>query len=157
FNVPFKNFYFNYLDNTNGLYSHSIFSILRDRKTGMLLVGQNAGVLNTIDSSRRIRRYNVDTSSGRNSIFSILPYRNNEVLLGADNGLFTFNTVRQQVSKLKGFENLKDVDVSPSGKVRVATKDQITLLDEYTVNWQEPLITSIVSRDDTSYFLGTNG
>jgi len=157
YNVPFKNFYFNYLDNTNGLYSHSIFSVLRDRKTGMLLVGQNAGVLNTMDSSRRIRRYNVDTSSGRNSIFSILPYHHDEVLLGADNGLFTFNTARQQVSKLKGFENLKDVDVDPSGKVRVATKDKISLLDGYTLNWQEPLITSIVCRDDTSYYLGTNG
>lgn len=156
YNIPFKNFYFNYLDNTNGLYSHSIFSILRDRTTGMLLIGQNAGVLNTIDTSHRIRQHTLDTSSGRNSIFSILPYHNDEILLGADNGLYTFNTRRQQISTLHPVKNLKDVDVSPGGKVRVAAKDQITLLDGYTVNWQEPLITSIVGTD-TSYYLGTNG
>jgi ligand-binding sensor domain-containing protein/two-component sensor histidine kinase len=156
YNIPFKNFYFNYLDNTNGLYSHSIFSILRDRSTGMLLVGQNAGVLNTIDSSHRIRQHTLDTSSGRNSIFSILPYRNDDILLGADNGLYTFNTHRQQISLLHPVKNLKDVDVSPGGKVRVAAKDQITLLDGYTIDWQEPLITSIVGTD-TSFYLGTNG
>lgn len=156
YNIPFKNFYFNYRDNTNGLYSHSIFSILRDRTTGMLLVGQNAGVLNTIDSSHRIRVHTLDTSRGRNSIFSILPYRNDEILLGADNGLFTFNTRSQQISVLQAVKNLKDVDVSPGGKVRIAAKDQVSLLNEYTVNREELLITSIVGTD-TSYYLGTNG
>lgn len=162
YNIPFKNFYFNYLDNTNGLYSHSIFSILRDRKTGMLLVGQNAGVLNTVDlnrtvdANRRIRQYTLDTSSGRNSILSILPYREDDILMGADNGLYLFNTEKQQVSTLRPVKNLKDVDISPSGKIRVAAKDQIILVDGYTVNWQEPLVTSIVGTD-SSYYLGTNG
>lgn len=157
YNIPFKNFYFNYLDNTNGLYSHSIFSILRDRKTGLLLVGQNAGVLNTIDTSRRTpRQYTIDTSSGRNSILSILPYKDDEILIGADNGLYTFNTTRQKISTLRPVKNLKDVDISPSGKVRVAAKDEIALLDGYSVYWQEPLITSIVGTD-SSYYLGTNG
>jgi ligand-binding sensor domain-containing protein/two-component sensor histidine kinase len=162
YNIPFKNFYFNYLDNTNGLYSHSIFSILRDRNTGMLLVGQNAGVLNTIDvnstdAKLRIRHYTLDTSSGRNSIISILPYRNNEILIGADNGLYVFNTGRQQTpTRLRQVTNLKDLDISPSGKVRVAAKDEIIILDDYTVNWPEPLVTSIAGTD-TSYYLGTNG
>jgi ligand-binding sensor domain-containing protein/two-component sensor histidine kinase len=162
YNIPFKNFYFNYLDNTNGLYSHSIFSILRDRKTGMLFVGQNAGVLNTVDlngttdAKRRIRQHTVDTSSGRNSILSILPYKNDDILIGADNGLYTFNTERQKVSLLWPVKNLKDIDISPGDKVRVAAKDMIALLDQYTISWQEPLITSIVGTD-SSYFLGTNG
>ena len=164
YNIPYKNFYFNYLDNTNGLYSHSIFSILRDKKTGMLLVGQNAGVLsagvlNTRDASRRFRQHTLDTtSSGRNSILSILPYREDEILIGADNGLYTFNTTRQKTSPLMPFKNLKDVDISPSGKVRVAAKDQITLMDGYTIPWQEPLplITSIACSSDTAYYLGTS-
>ena len=161
YNIPYKNFYFNYLDNTNGLYSHSIFSILRDKKTGMLLVGQNAGVLsagvlNTKDANRRFRQYTLDTSSGRNSILSILPYKNDEVLIGADNGLYTFNTTRQKTSLLMPLKNLKDVDISATGKVRIAAKDQITLLDGYTISWQEPLITSIACSSDTSYYLGTS-
>ncbi|HEY8919483.1 MAG TPA: histidine kinase [Chitinophaga sp.] len=163
YNIPYKNFYFNYLDNSNGLHSHSIFSILRDKKTGLLLVGQNAGVLsagvlNTRDANRRFRQYTLDTSSGRNSIISILPYRNDEVLIGADNGLYTFNTTRLKTSQLMPLRNLKDVDISASGKVRVAAKDQITLLDGYTIPWQEPqpLITSIACSNDTAYYLGTN-
>jgi ligand-binding sensor domain-containing protein/two-component sensor histidine kinase len=157
YNIPFKNFYFNYLDNTNGLYSHSIFSILRDRHTGMLLVGQSAGVLNTMDTNRHIKQYRLDTSSGRSSILSILPYRDNDILIGADNGLYLFNTGRpQQPTRLRTVKNLKDVDISLSGKVRVATKDEIIILDDYTVNWPEPLVTSIAGTD-TSYYLGTSG
>ena len=157
YNIPYKNFYFNYLDNTNGLYSHSIFSIFLDKKTGMLLIGQNAGVLNTMDANRKIRQHTLDTSSGRNSILSILPYRNDDILIGADNGLYTFNTSTQRVSLLEPMKNLKDVDISPSGKIRAAAKDQIALLGGYSIYWQEPLITSIAcTNSDTAYFLGTN-
>ncbi|HEU4552268.1 MAG TPA: histidine kinase [Chitinophaga sp.] len=161
YNIPYKNFYFNYLDNTNGLYSHSIFSILRDKKTGMLLIGQNAGVLNVMDSSRHMHQHTLDTSSGRNSILSILPYRNDDILLGADNGLYTFNTTRRRVSLLLPLKNLKDVDIAPGGKICVAAKDQIMKVDangntSYVTPWTEPLVTSIASTSDTAYYLGTN-
>jgi ligand-binding sensor domain-containing protein/signal transduction histidine kinase len=153
--IPYKNFYFNYLDNTNGLYSHSIFSIARDPKTGTLLVGQNAGVLNTIDSNNRIRQFNLDTTSGRNSIVRILPYKRNEMLVGADNGLFLFNTVKQKASLLKPIKALKDVDISPGGKIRVVTKDQV-VADTYSIGVEDDLITSITSINDSVYYVGTS-
>ncbi len=156
YNIPYKNFYFNYLDNTNGLYSHSIFSICKDQTTGTLLVGQNAGVLNTIDSSKKIRQFNVDTTSGRNSILSILPYKPNEVLIGADNGLFLFNTALQKAPVLKKrLKTLKDVDISPGGKIRVVTKDQV-ICDDYSIKVEDDLITSITSINDSAYYVGTS-
>jgi len=155
YNIPYKNFYFNYLDNTNGLYSHSIFSICKDPKTGMLLIGQNAGVLNTLDTNNRIRQFNLDTTSGRNSILSIQPYKPNEMLIGADNGLFIFNTLKQKASLLKPVKTLKDVDISPGGKIRVATKDQIVSPD-YSVGVEDDLITSVTSAGDSAYYVGTN-
>ena len=154
YNIPYKNFYFNYLDNTNGLYSHSIFSICKDRKTGILLVGQNAGVLNTIDSNQHIRRFNLDTTSGRNSILSILPYKDNEILIGADNGLFTFNTLQQRVSILRPIKNMKDMDVGPDGRIRAVSKDQV-IGENYSVEVPDVQITSIASVSDSSYYVGT--
>ncbi|ASZ11991.1 histidine kinase [Chitinophaga pendula] len=159
YNIPFKNFYFSYLDNTNGLYSHSIFSIAKDLSTGLLLIGQSAGVLNTMDSEGRIRQYDLDTSSGRNSILSILPYKENELLIGADNGLYVYNTIQQKVRLLQAMRTLKDVSLTPGGKIRVATKDQVWLLDDknsYTIGDLEPLITSIATVDDSTYYVGTN-
>lgn len=156
YNIPYKNFYFSYLDNTNGLYSHSIFSILRDRRSGMLMVGQNAGVLNTIDASGKVRQYNLDTTSGRNSITTLLPYRENEVIIGTDNGIYTFNTARQQISPLRKIKNLKDLDITPSGRIRAASKDQVQVLDESGVEEVEPLVTSIACVGDTAYYLGTS-
>jgi ligand-binding sensor domain-containing protein len=155
YNIPYKNFYFNYLDNTNGLYSHSIFSIGKDPKSRTLLVGQNAGVLNTIDSNNRIRQFNLDTTSGRNSILSILPYKPNKMLIGADNGLFVFNTTRQKVTLLKPVKTLKDVDISPGGKIRVATKDQV-ISDDYSVHVEDDMITSVTCVGDSAYYVGTN-
>ncbi|MCF6407417.1 histidine kinase [Chitinophaga filiformis] len=155
FNIPYKNFYFNYLDNTNGLYSHSIFSIGKDEKTGTLLIGQNAGVLNTMDSNSKFLRFNLDTTSGRNSILSILPYKPNEMLIGSDNGLYTFNTVSQKPLLLRRVKTLKDVDISPGGKIRIATKDQV-ICDNYSTPREEELITSIACINDSAYYVGTN-
>ncbi|HJT74366.1 MAG TPA: histidine kinase, partial [Chitinophaga sp.] len=155
YNIPYKNFYFNYLDNTNGLYSHSIFSVLKDEKSGMLLIGQNAGVLNTMDSSKRIRQFNLDTTSGRNSILSILPYKQNEVLVGADNGLFLFNTAQQRASLIKPVRTLKDVDISSGGRVKIVSKNQV-ITDDYNVAVEDDLLTSIVNTSDSTYYIGSN-
>jgi len=155
YNIPYKDFYFNYLDNTNGLYSHSIFSICKDPKSGTLLVGQNGGMLNTIDSNQVVRQFNLDSTSGRNSILSILPYKDNEVLIGADNGLFVFNTLRQKATLLKPIKTLKDVDVGPNGKIRIVSKDRV-ITDAYTIKAENALITSIASINDTAYYVGTN-
>ncbi|UPK72356.1 two-component regulator propeller domain-containing protein [Chitinophaga filiformis] len=154
--IPYKNFYFNYLDNTNGLFSHSIFSICKDEKTGLLLIGQNAGVLNTIDTNNQFRQFNLDTTSGRNSILSILPYRQNEMLIGTDNGLFSFNTVQQKKTLLKRVNTLKDVDISPNGKIRIAAKNQVICGDDYTISKKEELITSIACINDSAYYVGTD-
>jgi two-component sensor histidine kinase len=155
YNIPYKDFYFNYLDNTNGLYSHSIFSIGKDEKSGILLVGQNGGMLNTLDSNQVMHQFNVDSTSGRNSILSILPYKDNEVLIGADNGLFVFNTLKQKVTLKKAVKTLKDVDIDRNGKIRVVSKDQV-ITDEYTTKVPDVLITSITSINDTAYYVGTN-
>lgn len=156
YNIPRKNFYFSYLDNTNGLYSHSIFSIYKDKRSGMLLVGQNAGILNTINRNGVIRQFTLDTTSGRNSLLTILPYKEPNVLVGTDNGLYMFNTETQRSGLLRAVRLLKDVDVSPSGKIRIATKNQVVVLDDYTINDLDMLVTSIASINDTAYFVGTN-
>jgi ligand-binding sensor domain-containing protein len=156
YNIPYKNFYFNYLDNTNGLYSHSIFSIYKDLKSGTLLVGQNGGMLNTIDSNQVVvRQFNLDSTSGRNSILSILPYKDNEVLIGADNGLFVFNTLRQKATLLKAIKTLKDVDIDTNGKIRVVSKDQV-ITGAHIIPVNNALITSIACINDSAYYVGTN-
>jgi len=156
YNIPYKNFYFSYLDNTNGLYSHSIFSIYKDKKTDMLLVGQNAGILNTISKTGAIRQYTLDTAGGRNSILSILPHKENNLLIGTDNALFQFNTSTQKVTLLKAIKMFKEMDISPSGKIRIAAKNQVITLDDYAINDVEPLVTSVACIDDSSYYVGTS-
>ncbi|MBV7533238.1 histidine kinase [Chitinophaga sp. sic0106] len=154
--IPYKNFYFSYLDNTNGLYSHSIFSIYKDKKTDLLLIGQNAGILNTIDAQGSIRQFTLDTTSGRNSVLQILPEKENSVLIATDNALFQFNTLSQKSKLLKSVKMLKDVDISPSGKIRIAAKNQVIALDDYAISDLDMLVTSIASVDDSTYFVGTN-
>ncbi|WP_429046049.1 histidine kinase [Chitinophaga sp. W3I9] len=156
YNIPYKNFYFSYLDNTNGLYSHSIFSISKDKKSDLLLIGQNAGVLNTMDAENSIRQYTVDTTSGRNSVLSITPYTNDNVLIGTDNGLYKFNTLSRKTTLLKSVRMLKDVDVSPSGKIRIAAKNQVVALDDYAISDLDMLVTSLASINDSAYYVGTN-
>jgi len=156
YNIPYKNFYFSYLDNTNGLYSHSIFSISKDKKSDLLLIGQNAGVLNTMDAENSIRQYTVDTTSGRNSVLSITPYTNDNVLIGTDNGLYKFNTLSRKTTLLKAVRMLKDVDVSPSGKIRIAAKNQVVALDDYAISDLDMLVTSLASINDSAYYVGTN-
>ncbi|CAL1519620.1 histidine kinase [Chitinophaga sp. MM2321] len=156
YNIPYKNFYFSYLDNTNGLYSHSIFSIFKDKKTDLLLIGQNAGILNTIDHAGRIRQFTLDTLSGRNSILTILPYRDRTVLIGTDNGVVQFNTATQKASRLRAVKMLKDIDISPSGKIRIAAKNQVIALDDYVINDLDMLVTSIACINDSAYYVGTN-
>ncbi|MFB6454805.1 histidine kinase [Chitinophaga sp. Hz27] len=154
--IPYKNFYFGYLDNTNGLYSHSIFSIYKDKKNDLLLIGQNAGILNTMNAQGAIRQFTLDTTTGRNSLLSILPYKDNDVLVATDNALFKFNTLTQKPSLLKAVKMLKDVDVSPKGKIRIAAKNQVICLDNYSINDLDMLVTSIACIDDSTYFVGTN-
>ncbi|MEC5143277.1 histidine kinase [Chitinophaga sp. 212800010-3] len=156
YNIPYKNFYFSYLDNTNGLYSHSIFSISKDKKNDLLLIGQNAGILNTMDGSNHIRQYTLDTTSGRNSVLSIQPYKPDNVLIGTDNGLYNFNVSTRKVSLQKAVKMLKDVDISPSGKVRIAAKNQVIALDDYTIGDLDLLVTSIACVNDSVYYVGTN-
>lgn len=155
YNIPYKDFYFTYLDNTNGLYSHSIFSIGKDPKSGILLIGQNGGMLNTLDTNQVMRQFNLDSTSGRNSILTILPYKDNEVLIGADNGLFTFNTLRQKETLLKAIKTLKDVDICPNGKIRVVSKDQV-ITDAHITKVKDALLTSIANINDTAFYVGTN-
>ncbi|RBL91914.1 sensor histidine kinase [Chitinophaga flava] len=156
YNIPYKNFYFSYLDNTNGLYSHSIFSICKDKKNDMLLVGQNAGILNTISGNGTIRQFTIDTASGRNSLLTMVPYKENQVLIGTDNGLALFNTATFKTSQLKAVKMLKDVEVSPSGKIRIAAKNQIIALDDYTIGDLDMMVTSIACVSDSTYFVGTS-
>lgn len=156
YNIPYKNFYFSYLDNTNGLYSHSIFSISKDKKNDLLLIGQNAGILNTMDGENNIRQYTVDTTSGRNSVLSITPYTTDNVLIGTDNGLYKFNTVSRKTALLKAVKMLKDVDVSPGGKIRIAAKNQVVALDDYAISDLDMLVTSLASINDSAYYVGTN-
>ncbi|SKA41879.1 Two component regulator propeller [Chitinophaga eiseniae] len=154
--IPYKNFYFSYLDNTNGLYSHSIFSISKDKKNDLLLIGQNAGILNTMSANSVIRQFTLDTTSGRNSLLAILPYKENEALIGTDNGLLSFNTATQKYSLLKAVKMLKDVDISPAGKIRIAAKNQVIALDDYEIADLDMIVTSIASVNDSLYFVGTN-
>ncbi|MBO9732046.1 MAG: histidine kinase [Chitinophaga sp.] len=157
YNIPYKNFYFSYLDNTNGLYSHSIFSVSKDKKNNLLLIGQSAGVLNTMDGEGHISsQFTVDTSSGRNSLLTILPHKDDHALIGTDNGLYDFNTLTHKTSLLKTIRMLKDVDVSPGGKIRVAAKNQVIALDDYTIGDLDMLVTSIACVNDSEYYVGTN-
>ena len=156
YNIPYKNFYFSYLDNTNGLYSHSIFSISKDPKSRLLLIGQNAGILNTMDATNHIRQFTLDTTSGRNSLLTILPNGNDNVLIGTDNGLYKFNTSTRKSSLLKAVKMLKDVDISPSGKIRIAAKNQVIALDDYAISDLDMLVTSLASINDSAYYVGTN-
>ncbi|MFY0254599.1 histidine kinase [Chitinophaga sp. 30R24] len=156
YNIPSKNFYFSYLDNTNGLVSHSIFSISKDNKNDLLLIGQNAGILNTIDAENNIRAFTLDTSSGRNSVLTILPHGDDNVLVGTDNGLYNFNTVAKRSSLLTAVKMLKDVDIAPSGKIRIAAKNQVIALNDYTIADLDMLVTSIASINDSAYYVGTN-
>ncbi|PUZ22559.1 Two component regulator propeller [Chitinophaga costaii] len=157
YNIPFKNFYFNYLDNTNGLATHSIFSIFKDQASGMLLIGQNAGYLNTLDRNGKISQYGLSGSlGGRNSIISMLPY-GKDVLIGMDNGIYTFNLAKQKPELLRNVSRLKDIDVSPGGKIRVAAEDQlITLDDDIPPVLSAGGITSVACIDDSTYYVGTN-
>ncbi|PSL46485.1 two component regulator with propeller domain [Chitinophaga niastensis] len=156
YNIPYKNFYFSYLDNTNGLYSHSIFSICKDKKSEMLLIGQNAGILNTIDRNNNIKQFTLDTTTGHNSVLTILPSNDNSVLIGTDNGLYRFNTTTQKSLLLKAVKMLKDVDISPAGKIRIAAKNQVIALDDYTIGDLDMLVTSVACINDSAYYVGTN-
>ena len=156
YNIPYKNFYFSYLDNTNGLYSHSIFSISKDKKNNLLLIGQNAGILNTMDAENHIRQYTMDTTSGRNSLLTIQPRSDNNMLIGTDNGLYNFNTATQKATLLKAVRMLKDVDISPTGKIRIAAKNQVIALDDYFIGDLDMLVNSVACINDSAYYVGTN-
>jgi ligand-binding sensor domain-containing protein len=159
YHIPFKHFYFGYLDNTNGLYSHSVYSVFRDQRNGLLYIGENAGMLNLMDRSGRITRHALDSSGGRNSVFDILPLpKDEEVLIGTDNGVYRFAPTYRKPVQLVDMRTVKDMDITPSGKVRVVSRDRLlnglgtVPLDLSSLETQ---VTSISCVNDSSYYLGT--
>ena len=157
--IPHKNFYFSYLDNTNGLYSHSVFSVFKNsRISDLLLVGQNAGILNTIDNRGVSKQFNLDSSGIRNSILSILQYKNNEVVISTDNGVFSFLLDQQKPRLLESIKAVRDIDVSKSGKLRIATYNRVVTVPGgiQDIAPADILITSISSVGDSAYFVGSN-
>jgi hypothetical protein len=52
-------------------------------------------------------------------------------------------------------KNLKDVDISPGGKIRVVSKDEV-ITEGYSVGVEDELITSIACINDSAYYVGTN-
>lgn len=160
YHIPFKHFYFSYLDNTNGLYSHSVYSVFRDKRNSLLYIGENAGMLNLMDMNGRITRYSLDSSGGRNSVFSIraLP-KGQEVLIGTDNGVYRFAPGYRKPVQVVDMRTVKDMGITPSGKVRVVTRNQLlngigtVPLDLSSLETQ---VTSISNINDSAYYLGTS-
>lgn len=158
YHIPFKHFYFGYLDNTNGLYSHSVYSVFRDQRNSMLYIGENAGMLNLMDRNGRISRYALDSSGGRNSVFGILPLpKGEEVLIGTDNGVYRYTPAYRKPVRVVDMRDVKDMDITPSGKVRVVSRDKLlngigtVPLD---LSGLETLLTSISCINDSAYYLG---
>ena len=159
YHIPFKHFYFGYLDNTNGLYSHSVYSVFRDQRNGLLYIGENAGMLNLMDRNGQITRYALDSSGGRNSVFGILPLpENEEVLIGTDNGVYRFAPKYTKPVQVVDMRTVKDMDITPSGKVRVVSRNRLVNgigsvpLD---LSGLETQVTCISCVNDSSYYLGT--
>lgn len=159
YHIPFKHFYFGYLDNTNGLYSHSVYSVYKDARNGMLYIGENGGVMNTMDDDGRISRQNLDSTGGRNSVLGMLPAPK-----GADMYVFTDNRVFQYTPARKAkllltLPDISDMDITPSGKeLRIVSRNRLVNglngrhLD---LSSFETLITSIVCINDSAYYIGT--
>ncbi|WP_346319481.1 histidine kinase [Chitinophaga sp. YIM B06452] len=158
YHIPFKNFYFAYLDNTNGLYSHSVYSVFKDRRNGLLYIGENAGMLNIMDPSGRIQRYPLDSTGGRNSVLSILPLPRGAAVIGTDNAIYEFAPGMRKPRETLRMRGIKDLDVTPSGKVRVVARNKVVNgLDARPLDLSnlETQVSSVACINDTSYYLGT--
>lgn len=156
--IPFKNFYFSYLDNTNGLYSHSIYSVFKDRRNGLLYIGENAGMLNIMDPAGHIRRYPLDSTGGRNSVLSLLPTPKGGIVIGTDNAIYEYAPGMPRPREALRMRSIKDMDVTPSGKVRVVARNKLVNgLDARPMDLSnlETQVSSIACINDTSYYLGT--
>ncbi|WP_343302816.1 histidine kinase [Chitinophaga niabensis] len=159
YHIPFKHFYFGYFDNTNGLYSHSVYSVYKDKRNGLLYIGENAGMLNTMDGDGAISRLTMDSTLGRNSIFGILPLpHGQEVLIGTDNGIYQYAPGYKKPREILNMKAVKDMEMTPSGKLRVVTRSKVLSGLDFKptdLGVLETLITSIACLSDTSYYLGT--
>lgn len=159
YHIPFKHFYFGYLDNTNGLYSHSVYSVFKDHRNGLLYIGENAGMLNIMDNKGAIHRQALDSTLGRNSIFGILPLpQGQEVIIGTDNGIYQYAPGYRKPKQILTMKAVKDMDMTPSGKLRVVSRSKMLSGLEFKptdLAGLETLISSIASISDTSYYLGT--
>lgn len=160
YHIPFKNFYFAYLDNTNGLYSHSIYSVLKDRRNGLLYIGANAGMLNIMDPAGHIQRYALDSTGGRNSVLSVLPTptTKNSVVIATDNAIYEYAPGMRKPREALKLRNIKDLDVSESGTVRVVSRNRVVNgLDgrQIDLSGLETQVSSVACVTDTSYYLGT--
>lgn len=160
YHIPFKHFYFGYLDNTNGLYSHSVYSVFKDRRNGLLYIGENAGMLNTMDRNGTISRLSLDSTIGRNSVFGILPLpKGEEVVIGTDNGIYEYSPGTRRLRLLYTMRTIKDMDITPSGRVLVVSRNRLLNgLEGKNVtdlSGLETLVSSISCIGDSAYYLGT--
>ncbi|MCK7556188.1 hypothetical protein MKQ70_14655 [Chitinophaga sedimenti] len=157
YHIPYKNFYFSYLDNTNGLMSHSVFSVRKDKQDGSLYVGQNGGMLSRIDTLGRIRQFNLDSTGGRNSVLYISPYKK-DILVGTDNNIFLLDRKSLRVRLLQAIRMIKDIKVTASGKILVAADRNLVTLGEGEPKTipVDGLAMAVSCPDDTSFYIGTN-
>ncbi|WP_295120877.1 histidine kinase [uncultured Chitinophaga sp.] len=155
--IPYKNFYFSYLDNTNGLMSHSVFSVRKDKVDGSLYVGQNGGMLSRIDTFGRARQFNLDSTGGRNSVLSISPFKK-DIMVGTDNNIFLIDRITQRVKLLQSIHMVKDIKVTPSGRIRVAADKKLITIEDgssKTIALGE-MAMAVVCLGDSAFYIGTN-
>ncbi len=160
YHIPFKNFYFGYLDNTNGLYSHSVYSVYKDPRNGFLYIGENAGALNTLDNRGHMLRHGLDSIAGRNRVFGILPMpKGDEVVIGTDNAIYQYSPALRAPRRILGMKAIKDMDITPAGKIRVVTNNKLlSVNDGRTIDLSslDVIITSVSCINDSAYYLGTS-
>lgn len=161
YHIPFKHFYFAYFDNTNGLLSHSVYSVYRDPRNSTLYVGENGGMLNMIDQKGLITRFTLDSTGGRNSIFGILPLPSKEeVLIGTENSIYRYAPGYKKPMPVVEMDTIRDMDISPNGKVVriVASNKILNGLDSKPLDLSslETQLYSIACVNDSAYYLGTS-
>ncbi|MGE7775035.1 sensor histidine kinase [Chitinophaga sp. NPDC101104] len=160
YHIPFKHFYFAYLDNTNGLYSHSVYSVFKDKRNGLLYIGENAGMLNVMTPDGNIRRFELDSTGGRNSVLGILAQPgSNELVIATDNIVFNYAPGGSAPKPALRMRNIKDMDFTPDGKLRVVSRNRLAFGTDGRSLDLSPLetqVNSIASVSDSSYYLGTS-
>ncbi|WP_298708651.1 histidine kinase [uncultured Chitinophaga sp.] len=160
YHIPFKHFYFAYLDNTNGLNSHSVYSVFKDKRNGLLYIGENAGMLNVMTPGGSIRRFELDSTGGRNSVLGIMAQPGtSELLVATDNAVFNYSPGGPAPRPVLRMRNIKDMDFTPDGKLRVVSRNRLAfgisdsrMLDLSALETQ---INSIACVTDSTYYLGS--